>query len=148
MRNRLLILGILGVSIVSCTSEKKNDTGVVDNVINEITTPKLFVEGEWLSESNLKMGSEQSNTKPYITIKKLNDSLLDIRIQAWNGRDFKVIQDSVKYEMKGNDTIIYYSKILNKEFKNLFIKYDNDKIKYHKNIGTTSGGWQYIVPFK
>lgn len=139
MRNRLLILGILGISILSCTNEKKNDTGVVENVINEITTPKLFVEGEWVLKDDPYINTY---TKPYYIIEAINDSTLLFKINAYQGGEkYKYSEKKVKINNKSDTQIIATD-----------IEYPN--LKYYFNIKddgiTMSTGFhsRYFIPFK
>lgn len=143
MRNKLLILGILGIGIISCTNEKKNDTGVVDNVINEITTPKLFVEGEWVIKNYPIKEAYKDN--PYYKIQQINDSTLIFKINAYQGGE------KYKYSEKEVRVISISDSIIETKNTSLPVKYifrkTSDGIKMTTNIHHSFDTTTFI-PFK
>lgn len=141
-----ILISFITISIFSCSKseEKTIESNIVGQTINKITTPKLFVEGEWVLKDDLYIDSYK---KPYYTIEAINDSSLLFKINAYQGgQKFKYTEVTAKINQK-SDTLITATDNENSSIKyNFTIKNDNILI-----MGTKLGNEYYyskfLIPF-
>lgn len=141
-----ILISFMAISIFSCSKSGKetiNESNIVGKTINKITTPKLFVEGEWVLKDDLYISSYK---KPYYTIEAINDSSLLFKINAYQGgQKFKYTEVTAKINQK-SDTLITATDNENSSIKyNFTIK--NDILIMGTTLGDEYYYSKFLIPF-